>query len=445
MAPACVAVAYSGGRDSSALLHATIAAAVPLGLRVAAFHVHHGLSPLADNWLAHCDTQCRRWGRRSKLVSFASARVSASPGPGESVEAWARTVRYRALRELANAQDASLVLLAQHRRDQAETFLLQALRGAGPAGLAGMPASVLREGITWARPWLNRPREDIDAYVTRHRIKCIEDDSNQDLRYARNRLRLQLWPALVGAFPHAELSFASSAQWAQEALECLSELATQDMSLVARLEGLNVVAWLGLSPARRSNVLRAWLKLRAGRLAPASLVTRLMAELQPNGSARWPLGDGELRVYRGVLRMAVGGADATIAASMPAPEGQLSVSGPGEFGLPGWGGCLQVTTTRELGVPLAWLGRLDLRARSGSERFQSGIARPPRTLKKQYQDHGVPAWEREGPLVYSGGQLVFVPGLGLDARVLALPDQVQMKLRWVTRGAAQSSPVSSGG
>lgn len=443
MVPACVAVAYSGGRDSSALLHASLAAAVPLGLRVAALHVHHGLSPHADDWLAHCEAQCRRWARRGRPLSFASTRVAASPGPGESVEAWARAVRYRALRELAEEQGASLVLLAQHRRDQAETFLLQALRGAGPAGLAGMPASVLREGITWARPWLNRPREAIDAYVTRHRIKCIEDDSNLDSRYARNRLRLQLWPALVGAFPHAEASLTDSAQRAQEALECLSELAMQDMPLVAGQDGLNVTAWLGLSPARRSNVLRAWLKLRSGRSAPASLVTRLMAELRPDGPARWPLGRGELRAYRGVLRMAAGAASVEV--NTPVPERVLSVSSPGEFGLPGWGGSLQVTPTQESGVPLAWLGRLDLRVRSGSERFQSGITRPPRTLKKQYQDHDVPAWEREGPLIYSGGQLIFVPGLGLDARVLALPEQEQMELRWVPQSAAHAGPQGGGG
>lgn len=445
MAPACVAVAYSGGRDSSALLHATIAAAVPMGLRVAALHVHHGLSPLADDWLAHCAAQCRRWARRSDLVSFAFVRVAASPERGESVEAWARAQRYRALRELANAQNAPLVLLAQHRSDQAETFLLQALRGAGPAGLAGMPAIVLREGITWARPWLSRPREDIDAYVARHRIKCIEDDSNQDLRYARNRLRLQLWPALVGAFPHAEATLADSAQRAQEALECLSELAMQDMPTVTQPDGLNVMAWLGLSPARRSNVLRAWLKLRSGRAAPASLVTRLMAELRPDGTARWHLEDDELRAYRGVLRKVGSAVKAPVVASTQVPEGLLSVSGPGDFKLPGWGGCLQVAPTQESGVPLAWLGRLDLRARAGSERFQFGIARPPRTLKKQYQDRGVPAWEREGPLFFSGGQLVFVPGLGLDARVLALPGQVQMKLRWVPFAAAQINPEGSGG
>jgi tRNA(Ile)-lysidine synthase len=425
---------------------------------VVALHVHHGLSSNADDWLAHCEAQCRQWGRRGKSLSFASARAAGSPASGESTEAWARTARYRALRELANAQGASMVLLAHHRRDQAETFLLQALRGAGAAGLAGMPVGVVREGITWARPWLNRPREEIDAYVARYRIECIEDDSNLDLRFARNRLRLQLWPALVEAFAHAEASLADSAQRAQEALECLSELAVQDMApLVSGSGALDVKAWLALSPARRSNVLRAWLKRASRRAAPASLVTRLMAELRPVGHARWPTEGGELRLYRGVLRLseeAGGGGDAARgaksldAANLPAPELALSVGGPGAFELPGWGGCLQVSPVRERGVPLAWLGRLDLKARSGSERFQAGLGRPPRSLKKQYQDQAVPAWDREGPLVYSGGQLVFVPGLGLDARVLALPGQEQVSLRWLPqepRPARESCPVGSSG
>jgi tRNA(Ile)-lysidine synthase len=426
--PASIAVAYSGGRDSSALLHATLAAVEPLGVTVVALHVHHGLSPHADDWLAHCEAQCQRWAKRGKPVRFASARVAGAPAPGESVEAWARTVRYRALRELAETEGAAVVLLAHHRRDQAETFLLQALRGSGAAGLSGMPVSALRDGITWARPWLSRAREDIDAYVARHRIRCIDDDSNQDMRYARNRLRVQVWPALLNAFPHAEASLADSAQRAQEALACLSELAAQDMAPpVSDSDGLNVKAWLALSAPRRSNVLRAWLKACSGRAAPASLVARLMAELQPRGTARWPFEGGELRLYRGVLRLA----HPLGAKGARAPEAGLSISGPGEFELPGWGGRLQVSPVRELGVPLAWLGRLELKARSGAERFQAGLERPPRSLKKQFQSNGVPAWEREGPLFYSGGQLVFVPGLGLDARVLALPGQDQMNLRWL--------------
>jgi tRNA(Ile)-lysidine synthase len=420
-----IAVAWSGGRDSTSLLHATLAAAAEQDVEVIALHVHHGLSPNADAWLAHCDAQCRRWARSGKRVEFVARRLAGRPAKGESVEAWARQARYRALREMAMAHGVSVVLLAHHQRDQAETLLLQALRGAGAAGLAGMPRSALRDGITWQRPWLDKPRAEIDAYVRHHRLKHIEDDSNANPRFARNRLRLQVWPALVGAFEHADASLAMTAGWAQQADALLEEIAALDLAEVVTNEGLQVATWLALSPARRSNALRAWIKSRHGAGAPASLIARLLDELPVQRSARWPLGDAELRLHRGVLRREA-------AAMAPnEPEAHLCVRRAGGYPLPGWAGTLRVESVREGGVPLAWLAQLELRTRSGSEQFQAGPGRPPRSLKKQYQDAGVPMWDRNGPLIYSGGQLVFVPGLGLDARVIGLPGQPLAALRWL--------------
>ncbi|HET7794176.1 MAG TPA: tRNA lysidine(34) synthetase TilS, partial [Rhizobacter sp.] len=190
----CIAVAYSAGRDSTALLHAVVHAAAQQGAQVAALHVHHGLSPHADDWLAHASAQCERWARQGLPVRLITHRLSGKPTRGESIEAWARQARYRALRQMAIEAGAKLVLLAHHQRDQAETLLLQALRGAGVAGLAGMPRNIEREGITWVRPWLDHPRERIEAYVRHHRLRYIDDDSNADARFARNRLRWQVWP-----------------------------------------------------------------------------------------------------------------------------------------------------------------------------------------------------------------------------------------------------------
>ena len=123
----CIAVAYSGGRDSTALLHATLTQATPLGIEIVALHVHHGLSPNADTWLAHCASQCARWTVRGLPVRLIAQRLVGSPAHGDSVEAWARRERYRALREMALEVGASAVLLGQHRRDQAETVLLLSL------------------------------------------------------------------------------------------------------------------------------------------------------------------------------------------------------------------------------------------------------------------------------------------------------------------------------
>ena len=430
MSSPCVAVAYSGGRDSTALLRATLAAAKGLGLQVVALHVHHGLSPHADAWLEACEAQCQRWARAGWPLQFDSRRLDSRPQRGESIEAWARTARYRALRSMAQAHGASLVLLAHHRRDQAETLLLQALRGAGVAGLAGMPRSAERDAITWARPWLARPREDLEAYARRHRLRHVEDDSNSDERLARNRLRLQVWPALSSAFPGAEPALADAASWAQQAMQCLDELATLDLAPLVGTRGLDVAAWLRLSLPRRSNVLRAWLKAQTGAPAAASLVSRLLVEISTRQSARWPIEGGELRSYRGHLSCVRGEARAPLAEDT-ARATTLKVLRTGQHCVPGWGGELHVVRVKEGGVPLAWLARLDLKARAGGEQFQAGLGRPPRSLKKQFQAAALPQWQREGPLVYSGGQLVFVPGLGLDARVIGLPGQPQVMLRWV--------------
>ncbi|WP_280150364.1 tRNA lysidine(34) synthetase TilS [Piscinibacter sp. XHJ-5] len=424
-----VAVACSGGRDSIALLHATLKAAAEQGVEVLALHVHHGLSPNADEWQALVERQCARWAKRGWPVRFVARRLLTHPQKGDSVEAWARQARYRALREMAVEHGASLVLLAHHRRDQAETFLLQALRSAGVAGLSGMPVRADRDGVTWMRPWLHVPRERIEAYVRRHRLAHVDDDSNADTRFARNRMRHGVWTALTEAFPQSEAALADAAEWAQQATACLDELAAMDLQHLADDKGLDVRAWQALSTARRSNALRAWLRGRMGRAAGASLVSRLMDELATTRARTWPVESGVLRSYRGRLRFEP-------APQRPTPladrETLLSIRHTGVHALPGWGGRLLVEPVAEGGVPLAWLAHAQLKPRSGGERFQAGTGRPPRSLKKQYQAAAVPAWEREGPLVYSGGQLVFVPGLGIDARVIGLPGQPLVALRWLS-------------
>lgn len=422
----CIAVAWSGGRDSTALLHATLAASAPLGVAVVALHVHHGLSAHADDWVAFCESQIARWRKRF-AVDLRVARLAGGAPEGASIEAWARQERYRSLRAMALEEGAEIVLLAHHRRDQAETFLIQALRGGGVAGLAGMPREIERDGIRWARPWLDRAPGDIAAYVRRHRLRHVEDESNADPRFARNRLRLQVWPGLEQAFPHAEVTLAAAADWARQATVCLADLAAQDLGTLTSVRGLSMAAWLGLAEPRRANALRHWLSERLGRPAPASLVLRLMAELPRLRQGHWQHDGGSLRLYRGHLDWRAG--EGREGGGEPRAS-SLSIVRAGRHTAPGWGGSLRVVRVREGGVPLAWLARLELRERSGGEQFQAGLGRPPRSLKKQYQARAVPAWERDGPLVYSGGQLVFVPGLGLDARVIGLPGQPLVSLSW---------------
>lgn len=295
-----VAVAASGGRDSTALLHATVRQAQPLGIEVLALHVHHGLVAEADAWLAQVRRQARRFG-----AAFAHERLSSAPARGDSIEAWARRERYAALSRMALAAGCGLVLLAQHRRDQAETFLVQALRGGGAAGLAAMPRVIERGGITWARPWLDEPREAIEAYVRRHRLGHVDDASNADGRFARGRLRA-LWPMLVEAFPDAELTLARAAQRAADDAAVVSQVATMDLaSLGASSAPLPLQRWLELPAARRWIALRAWLGTVMPQPVPESLVRRLVAELPGRAHARWHAGDADLVLRRGHLALEV--------------------------------------------------------------------------------------------------------------------------------------------
>jgi tRNA(Ile)-lysidine synthase len=435
--PPCVAVAYSGGRDSTALLHATLAAAREHGLWVAALHVHHGLSPHADEWLRHCEAACRRAAQRGARLRFAAVRLQGHAAPSESVEAWARRERYRALRVMALEQGASIVLLAHHRRDQAETFLLQALRGAGVSGQAAMPREAVRQGIRWVRPWLDLPSEAVDAYVKRHRLKHIEDESNADPRFARNRLRTQVWPVLSIAFPGAERSLAIAANWAQQARAAMEELARIDLPKVAGPQGLSIASWQALSVPRRSVVLREWLSTQTGNAAPASLVERLMTEAARPGAASWPLSDGGVRVlrrYRGWLRV-VDASQPARASARADLEPTVRITRAGSYRIDGWDGELRVQRVRSQGVALSRLRAVAVRARKGGEQFQLAPNRPLRALKKQYQSLGIAAAERAGPLLYLGNQLLFAPGLGVDARAWALSGEPQVTFAWVCTAA----------
>jgi tRNA(Ile)-lysidine synthase len=297
-APPRVAVATSGGRDSTALLHCTLAQAGPLGIEVLALHVHHGLMPQADAWQAQVRRQALRWG-----AGFASEQLAGAPAKGDSVEAWARQGRYAALSRLAHAHGCGIVLLAHHRRDQAETWLLQALRGAGSAGLSAMPRRAERDGLVWCRPWLEHPREAIEAYVRRHRLRVVEDTSNLDPRFARGRLRGSVWPVLQAAFPQVDTVLAMAARHAQAAQALADEAAAADAALVQAGDALRLAPWLALPPARRANVLRAWLQQQLGQGAPQTLVERLLAEAQGIGPARWPAPGAAVQRRRGELRV----------------------------------------------------------------------------------------------------------------------------------------------
>lgn len=255
-----VAVAFSGGADSTALLHA--ATQFRPG-QVVALHVHHGLQAAADHFAEHASRIAAALG-----ADFRIARVDARPAPGQSPEDAARQSRYAALAQLASqAPAAAVVLLGQHADDQAETVLLALSRGAGLPGLAAMPERFERHGVLFGRPLLPVPGQALRDDLQAAGQPWVEDPTNTDPRYTRNRIRQQLMPAWREAFPDAVPALARTARHAAQAQRLLDELAELD----ARTTGLppDIAALQALSPDRQGNLIRHWLRCGHG-VAPSA-------------------------------------------------------------------------------------------------------------------------------------------------------------------------------
>jgi len=247
-----LAVAFSGGADSTALL---LACAERWPGQVSAMHIHHGLQAAADGFEQHCRAFCTRLG-----VPLQVLRVDARHAPGQSPEEAARSARYQALRQCAGAADPPVrhIALAQHADDQTETLLLALSRGAGLPGLSAMPAQWERDGIRYYRPLLRVGGAQLREALRARGVSWVEDPTNADEQYTRNRIRARLLPALEATFPQFRDTFARSAAHAAQAQRLLDELAVEDLvhiGLPPQMQGLQ-----RLSRERQANVLRHWLR-----------------------------------------------------------------------------------------------------------------------------------------------------------------------------------------
>ena len=252
-----LAIALSGGADSTALL---LACALKWPGQIRAIHIHHGLQSAADQFATHCQRMCDRL-----QVPLVICKVNAKHQAGQSPEDAARRARYSALSEAVHTQ-VSLqgvkdIALAQHADDQVETLLLALSRGAGLPGLASMPAQWERDGLRWHRPFLNVPGAKLRECLNQAQEAWVEDPSNLDEQFTRNKIRAQLLPVLARAFPQFRETFARSASHAAEAQEILDEVAAADLARVLEEEGPSIKALHQLSSARQSLVLRHWLKV----------------------------------------------------------------------------------------------------------------------------------------------------------------------------------------
>lgn len=391
-----VYVAYSGGLDSTVLLHRLLA---EYPSRVRALHVHHGLQPLAEAWAEHCALTCSAWN-----VEFRCTRVQVDPQHPQGPEAAAREARYRVLAQYLT--DADVLATAHHQDDQAETFVLHALRGSGPAGLSAMrPQQPLGLGQLW-RPLLQTPRARLRAYAEAHGLQWVEDPQNRDARYRRSWLRQDVMPRLqlpAGAAADestgAAKMLARSAHWCGEAAQLLAELATADLQAAADHGGLSVRCLQGFSAPRRKNAVRYWVAQRLGRAPPWTVLERLDPELLEAAEDAQPLlawPGGELRRHRGRLHVQ--------SPQAPAPsQWCLDWDGASVLELPA-GGTLRAARR---------LPALQVRSPSPGERFHPRGGACRRTLKNLFQEREVAPWQRARvPVVSLQGQSVWIGGIG---------------------------------
>ncbi len=440
-----IAIALSGGLDSSALLHLAHGYAHQHGLALFAFHVHHGISPNADAWLDHCKASCAALG-----IAFDARHVTLTKGKS-GVEAAARKLRYAALGEMCQAHGVRLMLTAHHLDDQAETVLLQLLRGSGTAGLSGMDAAnsapelLGNPELVMARPLLPVAREALEAYVSAHAIASIDDESNTDARYARNALRLQVMPALAQAFPGFQERFARGAAHAQSAQRMLTELAAQDLAGCLVDDTIDVARLRAMSTDRVQNLLRHWFATRSLRMPSTAwlgeMVTQLV-EARPDAQLLVTHPDCHIRRHRDRLYITpklgeLAGLRDPDDEGVFVKHGQkFSWQGEREIAFPDYGGTLYFDEAEE-GVDPAWLRAqpLQIDFRKGGEKLKPAANRPTRSLKYHYQACNVPAWERTRlPIVSAGAELLFAAGIGMDCHRLGTGPGM-IRFRWQSDAA----------
>lgn len=439
--PVRVLIAFSGGRDSTAL--ADVVAKLyrrdklPSVAAVTVVHVNHGLSPHAAEWEENAKRMCERW--RLPLVI---EHVYVNKALGLGIEAAAREARYRALLKVARDVRADMVMTAHHLDDCLETFLIQWVRGAGPEGLAGMaPVRALAKGdasVLLSRPWLEVSRPTIEAYVKRNRLPYVEDESNADTRYLRNLIRNDILPVLDHSRPGWREAAARSVELVAESANILRTVGATDVRRcqAETPHALKIGALLKLPVSRQSLCLRSWLISEGVRPPSRARLTEALRQVrETQGDTRLSvrIGAHELRRWNGnvVLRRAT-----------PTPKSAerdrvLTWKGERELSLGIWGGTLAFLPCGpdEDGFDAEELrtGKLEVRSRKGGEKLKLWPLRPSRNLKHLFQQLKVPSFDRTDlPLIWLNGQLIYVAGLGGDCRFY--PDRVlhpqRIKLVW---------------
>lgn len=419
-----VCVGLSGGLDSVVLLNLFHGTLADTGVQLSAVHVHHGLSANADAWAGFCSDLCSRLA-----VPLDVARVEVDRSSGLGLEAAAREARHGVYGRV----DADWIALAHHADDAAETLLLRMLRGSGIKGLAGMAATRridARRRIV--RPLLRLRRAELEAYAREQGLAWIEDESNDDRSLDRNFLRHEILARLDGRFSGFPHTWLRAADHAAEAQQLLDELALQDLGGTA--EGLTLTALRDLPPPRARNALRWFLASHHMQAPDSAALDEMIRQMQtcgPGARLGFAIGGSVLKRHHDSLVL--------IPATDVEPPVAFSHRWSGELSLPvpELGGRIEFARAKGRGIAVAKVRETGwvVRSRTGGETLKPSSDGPRRTLKNLFQEHDIPEWERvRRPLLVHRDQLVWMPGLGLDAAYRAAHDEEGLEPRWLREG-----------
>ncbi len=414
-------VAFSGGLDSTVLLHALSMSGDANNLF--AVHIDHGLHPDSSRWKRHCRTVAEKFA-----VNFESMSVQVDPASGFGIEAAARKARYDAFARYLQPGDC--LLTAHHQDDQAETLMLNLLRGSGPGGVAGIGVRQSLGAGRLLRPLLRTSRQEIMDYAVAQRLQWIDDPSNEDRAFDRNYLRHEVMPLLAIRWPSAAAKLARSSSLMAEASDLLVDLAKTDLARCGRADRIALDGFRTLPAPRQANLFRHAIKALDLPPPPATRVEQLLTELVGARSDAQPLvawQGAECRRYNDELFIL------PKAATLPAPMQPLKASGEAVV-LGSHHGVLSLQPVSGAGIAARYAeGGLDVRYRRGGEALRISPGGATRTLKNLLQEQRVFPWMRERlPLLYSADRLVAVADLWVAAECLGEPGY---SVRWIDKPA----------
>ena len=401
-----IAVAFSGGLDSTVLLHSTVAAYGPEN--VIALHVNHNLQEVADDWVVQCSTIASLF---EVAFDFRILNWDQDVEDMNNIEAQARQARYDALGQMCEMHGVTNLLLGHHQDDQSETVFLQLLRGSGLPGLSGMATqrSLEKFNIRIWRPFMDLTRRDLEAYAQEYRLEWIEDPSNQDVHFTRNFIRLKILPLLEKVQPNLRNNLTRTAAHLAQAQHLLDQLADIDLKKMATESSLSILPLLALrkeDSARANNVLRRWIYLQDLGMPSEERLTSWWKDLEQlrdmsDHQLQWVHDGKYLRVWRQELTVN----------DVKVHEGhwvfkELDTNSD-EYGLAK--DVYQIALSK---------GLIQEKKRSGGEKIRIHAHQSRKTLKNLFQEQAIPPWKREAKILCLDDEVLAVSSIGLNVDLL---------------------------